>query len=599
MIRDNYRKYIMWISIAIMYILCFKLVITSGYMFDDMWSSVDLGIAINNDTTLGRMVLGDINRWVTSYGRILIFSFYSDFVLNYLPRVLYKSFIVGAMFLNGLVLGGVIRELTDSKKLTYLTVIMFPAVISLRASYYTGVYAFHGLVQVCFLMVLLAVYSYIRYRKTGKVRFQVISCIFWFISLGTYEVAYVLCFCFIIALICIDGWDYVKNHFWKSVKTGLPQIIIEIAWIIANVVTRFLASGDYDGATPNMSLGNIVSTFFKQCSGSLGFGAAIKDFHLLSFAEWIEFIKTNVGLLEILSYLFLFILLMLALMYVKDEKFNNVCSMTTMGILLIVMPSVLISVSVKYQKEVEWFSGYIPAYFGSWGFAIIFAILIVMVGRKYANNRITFIIINLSCALILTIIFAVNSIVGSYSVQQEDVFYQNDVDTMADGIDAGILNDIGMDYVLDTSYSMYAYRPTCTNNAYTTWLREKNNIYGWDDIYEDKGQSTELNELYQKMDREGFKVLNHLAKWYVVIADCNSLELNMNDDGYNYKAYTDSINMFLYDYSPDVFTCSDINGKQYKISRSDGEVISTGRYGKVYRFNFPDNINISSIVIGD
>ena len=57
--------------------------------------------------------------------------------------------------------------------------------------------------------------------------------------------------------------------------------------------------------------------------------------------------------------------------------------------------------------------------------------------------------------------------------------------------------------------------------------------------------------------------------------------------------------MFLYDYSPDVFTCSDINGKQYKIRRSDGEVISTGRYGKVYRFNFPDNINISSIVIGD
>ena len=131
MIRNNYRKYIMWISIAVMYILCFKLVITSGYMFDDMWSSVDLGIAINNDTTLGRMVLGDINRWVTSYGRILIFSFYSDFVLNYLPLVIYKSFIVGAMFLNGLVLGGVIRELTDSKKLTYLTVITTSIIIGI------------------------------------------------------------------------------------------------------------------------------------------------------------------------------------------------------------------------------------------------------------------------------------------------------------------------------------------------------------------------------------------------------------------------------------------------------------------------------------
>ena len=114
----------MWISIAIMYILCFKLVITSGYMFDDMWSSVDLGVAINNDTTIGKMVLGDIERWVTSYGRILIFSFYSNFALNYLPLIVYKGMIVGAMFLDGLVLGGIIGELTDSKRLKYLTVLI-------------------------------------------------------------------------------------------------------------------------------------------------------------------------------------------------------------------------------------------------------------------------------------------------------------------------------------------------------------------------------------------------------------------------------------------------------------------------------------------
>ena len=167
--KECYRKYLMWVPIAVLYILCFKLVITSGYMFDDMWSSVDMGVAINNDTTIAGIVRGDIIRWVTSYGRILIFSFYSDFVLNYLPLIVYKAMIVGLMFLDGFILGGIIRELTGSERLTYLTVISFPAFISLRPTYYTGVYAFHGLVQVCLLMVLLSVYCYISYRRTHKV----------------------------------------------------------------------------------------------------------------------------------------------------------------------------------------------------------------------------------------------------------------------------------------------------------------------------------------------------------------------------------------------------------------------------------------------
>lgn len=599
MIRNNYRKYIMWISIAIMYILCFKLVITSGYMFDDMWSSVDLGVAINNDTTIGKMVLGDIERWVTSYGRILIFSFYSNFALNYLPLIVYKGMIVGAMFLDGLVLGGIIGELTDSKRLKYLTVLIFPAVISLRATYYTGVYAFHGLVQFCLLMVLLAVYSYIRYRKTGKVRFQVASCIFWFISLGIYEAAYVLCLCFIVALVCIDGWDCVKKHFWKSIKTGLPQIIIEIIWCIANIVARFLASGDYDGATPNMSPGKIIPTFLKQCSGSVGLGAAITDLHQLSFVDWVDFIKNNVGFSEVLSYILLFAALILVLIYMNDEKVRNLGGMAVLGTILIVMPSVLISISVKYQKEVEWFKGYIPAYFGSWGLSLILAVVIIYISSRLLGNRNWFVCFNVAAAFLITLTFAFDSIVGSYSVQDADTFYQNDVDTMKDSIDAGLLDDIGMEYVLDTSYATYTLDPDYTNRAYTTWLKRKNNVVGWDDIYTNKGESAELKQLYDTMKSSGFKTLSHLAKWYVVLADCNELDLKLGEDGYSFCIYSDSMDMFLYDYSPEVFTCKDSSGTRVRVDTADGNVIKTGRYGKVIRFKFPVDIDINSIVIGE
>ena len=35
------------------------------------------------------------------------------------------------------------------------------------------------------------------------------------------------------------------------------------------------------------------------------------------------------------------------------------------------------------------------------------------------------------------------------------------------------------------------------------------------------------------------------------------------------------------------------------VNVSDGNVIKTGRYGKVYHFSFSEDIDINSIVIGD
>lgn len=599
MTKIDYKKYIMWAAIAVLYVLCFKIVIQSGYMFDDMWTYIDKGVAISNDTSVMQMVLESIHRWASSYGRILIFSFYCEFALCYLPLVVYKGLIVAAMFLDGLVLAGIIKELTGSKRLSYLTVIIFPAVLSMRATYYTGVYGFHGLVQLCLLLVLSAVYCYIRYRKTEKTAYQVASCVFWFMALGMYEVAYVLCVCFIAALICIDGWDYVKNNFWKSIKTGLPQIIIMIFWVAANVIARMLATGDYDGATPSFSISKIIVTFIKQCSGALGFGAALADWKNQEPGFWKEYISEYVGIIQILTYVLVFAALIYVLLRLKDASVNKLSSMFWMGALLVVMPSLLISVSVKYQKEVDWFQGYIPSYFGSWGFALIAATAVIMIGRKIVNSK-AFICFNVAVALVFTGIFAFDNIVGAYSVEDVNMFYQNDVDTMLDSIDSGMFDGIGEDeYFLDVSYSTYTLDGDYTNRAYTTWLGRKCKARGWDDIYSDKGNTAELNDEYTRMKSKGFKVVNHLAKWYSVMADCNNLELQLGGDGYEYKAYVSGMDMFVYDYSPDTFTCKDVSGSRIRVNLSDGKVVKTGRYGSVYHFDFPDDIDISSIVIGE
>ncbi len=594
---EKYGKYLIWAGIAVLYLLCFKIVIQSGYMFDDMWTHVDRGFAISNDVTVTDIVLGDIKRWATVNGRILIFSFYCDYVLCYLPLVVYKGMIVAAIFFDALFLSAIVKELTDSKPLSYLCVVIFPAVISFRATYYTGVYAFHGLVQFCLLFVLCAVLCYIKYRKTGKVIFQVLSCISWFISLGLYEVSYILCVLFIIALICIDGWDYLRKNFWKAIKTGLPQIIIMIFWVVFNLLVRHLASGNYDGATVNMSLGKIVTTFVKQCSGAIGFGAAVKDFFQADAKFWIEFIRENIGISNIITYILFFAAFLFIVLYLKDKEKKNLTGMIWFGVALIALPSVLIAISVKYQREIEWFVGYIPAYFGSWGVALIISAVIVIIGRRIKNKKL-FIVFNVVMAALFTVIFAFDNIVGTYSVKDADSFYQDDVDTMQDAIDAGILDNIGMDYVFDISHAIYTLDAGYTNRAYVTWLLKKNNVIGWDDVLLKEGKTYKLSDEYNIMKQKDFKILNHVNNNYVVLAECSNHNIILGNGTYDYDIYTDSIDIFLYNHDNNMtMVCENNYGKKLSYDITDEDCIKTGRYGKVYHIDLMDNIDINSISI--
>lgn len=594
---EKYGKYMIWAGLAVLYLFCFKVVIQSGYMFDDMWNYIERGLAINNDVAVSDLVLNDMNIWFHR-GRFLVFSFYCDYAVGFIPLVLYKLMIVAAMFLDGIFIAGIIRELTESRILAYLCVILFPAMISFRATYYTGVYAFHGLVQLCFFFTLCAVYCYIRYRKTNKVIYQVISCISWFIALGLYEVSYILCVCFIIALICIDGWDYVKKNFWKSIKTGLPQIIIMLAWLAFNGILKLFADSNYDGISPNLEFGKVISTFFKQCSGSIGFGAAAIDFIENGKNFFIEFIKENVGFVEIVGYVFFFAAFLFVVLYVKDKEIKKLTAMVWLGISLIVMPSLLIAVSVKYQNSIGWFKGYLPAYFGSWGFALLAAVFVVYMGRKIKNKK-TFIIFNVIMASIFTIIFTFDNIVGIYSSADADAFYQDDVDTMWDAMDAGLLEDLDMDYALDVSNSMYSLDVYYTNRAYATWLLRKNNVYGWDDIYKDKLKSAELNELYDKMQEEGFKIINHRNKSYAVLADCNDMQLQLINEEYNYKIYSDCLDIFIYNDIPLIMSYTDIDGKTETLNINENNMIREGRYGKVYHIELDNDIDICTISVGE
>lgn len=600
----KHRKYIMWVCISVLYLLCFKLVLDSGYVYDDMWTHVERGMVINEGISFKDMLLSGWHHWIFEVGRIMIFSYYCGFVVNFFPLILYKLMIVTAILLDALLLSLIIKELTGSRKLMYLTVVIFPTIVSLCTTYFSAMYGFHALVQITMLFVLSGVYFYIIYRRTKKIRYQVLSCLFWFISLGIYELSYVLCVCFIIALLCIDGWEYIRKHPIKSIKTGLPQIIIMLVWLVANLYFRQIAIIKYSGSTANFNIGTIGVTFLKQCSSAFGVGVSLVNMLSYDKGYWLEFIRDYVGIVQIVTYILLFTAILLVLLKIKNNKIEKPLGIVAFGATLIVMPGLIIGVSSRYQEELSWFTGYIPAYMQSWGVAIILSVMIIEIGSLFKDKTKKYAIYSVIMAFICTLIYIFNSIVGANTVKDVNGFYQDHYNTMQDSIDAGLLDDVGLDYVLDTAYAPYNVDANNTSRAYATMMLSKCNIVGWDDIL-----LPDNIEDYDEEDIEGIKtnasnikmsnleVLSHSSKEYALIAKCDSYNVSKAAYGYNYNVYVSSMNIFIYNDISKKIICTDSDGREIIIDLSTSELVKKGKKGNIYHIDFDNNIDISTIEI--
>ena len=84
-----------------------------------------------------------------------------------------------------------------------------------------------------------------------------------------------------------------------------------------------------------------------------------------------------------------------------------------------------------------------------------------------------------------------------------------------------------------------------------------------------------------------------------MLADCNDLQLSLDEDGYDYKVYSDSVNLFIYNDIPLIISFIDIDGETGQININDSNIISEGRYGKVYHIEFDKNIDACTISVGE
>jgi hypothetical protein len=157
--------------------------------------------------------------------------------------------------------------------------------------------------------------------------------------------------------------------------------------LIINIIFKHNATDTYSGTSVNLELSSVIVTFRKQFISTFPFSTLIEDLKhgaTLDLTPWLSRFRFR-DIIMILCFLLIFAVLMFKL---KDKKFavRELIFIFFAGLCLMVFPSVLISITEKYQAELEWGSGYLLNYLQNFGLAMILLSIFLLIIRNAGSK---------------------------------------------------------------------------------------------------------------------------------------------------------------------------------------------------------------------
>lgn len=572
---------IIYIFFIVYYLISFYIVVRSGYLYDDRLNYIAKGWTYNNDKSLLYLTISIVKDWLRNTGRLFIFSSYTYILLGNLTLLQYKILIILTIFLNGVMVSKLIKELTLSDSLKYLTMLLFPVFISLNSSYFNAIFGFHMLLQIMFLEILIAIYMFIIYIKTQQKRYQILNCIFLIMSLLTYEVSFVLFLLYFVVAIC-----FYKEYFKtinKMIKSLLPPTIIWFIILIANFILRMNAVSGYAGTKFSFNFFKILTGFLKQCTGSFSLFVCLREINQFNtFKELIYVIYNSFNISTLIIIILFLIGYYLIINRYKKEKIKNKAILFIFGLTIFIFPSALIALSERYQSEIDWGFGYLPAYISCWGITIVIALLIRLM--KKVTNKVYY----FSISIIFISIIIINQTFGNILIDNSNNTYQYPVNLIKDAINMGILENSN-EYKNIVGVSNYFFDQMDSSHFYATFLKEKITVMNRTEFYtltENEKLEEDLYILCTKyFDKE---------KGYFVIGKCEDYILQNIDNTVEEYYYIKDIKIYIKgDYNYLSFEDKDGNFLYYNLD--DQNLVSTKGNERIYQFELENLINVYSI----
>lgn len=575
--KRNLLGITLYVSMFVFYIVAFWGTIKSWYMYDDMINYTAEGYLINHNVSVFELTQSIMESWYKQTGRCFFFSSYTYVLFCIIKNVyLYKLLIVITTFIDGVLLSILLKKITASKKVQFLALLFFPVFISLDCRYFNAMYGFHMLLQMCMCVCLIALLAFERYLHTSKIIWQIISCLFLSIALGMYEVSYVLCVLFLIL-----GYIQTKSVS-KTVYKLLPQVVTGVLWLIWNVVARLQASSEYAGTKINLGF-QCVQAFLQQLSGSCSLISIFTKSDVLT-KENIKLAVGNNGVRYILLAICMFIMLIYIWKY--KEKIENYKWCGLLGILMAIGPAMLIAMSERYQKEIDWGMGYLPAYISCWGIVVCITLLVA----KYGNGRgISPIVVGIPFVLLMVLNLMIADItVEQYNKGNSDQF-------VAEAVGAGILDEVREDNILVDGCGNWAE----ADSHYAFLTQRKVNAISWYSLMKTNENGEVSAEESDMLNQKEWYYAGFQKDKFFVVAKCNGYDIWTGDMGNICRAFmADSFEIYIpYDIDAEKIMYINQEGEPEAVSVGECEVRHKTSHGAIYSCNLDESINADALSI--
>jgi hypothetical protein len=265
----------------------------------------------------------------------------------------YKAWIFTLIIVDAIALAFLIRRLTNSAPLAWIGILVFAAGIQFR-NFHDPVIAFHGAMQVLFLLIVLSLLAFLYALRSDRLWPLALAAISYGAALLMYESVYGLCI-----LYPFVAWRSGRTRRNAAVVSS-PMVIIAGVVLIITLILRANA--------PSQSLGSSVTIGYDFRAVAKAFSeqviAAIPGTYTLfdpaGFLKLLPHYPAR-GFVVACAVFGVSALALLSLLR-RRACAVDLTLITGLGVGLWTLPAVPVALALKYQGQLTWGLGHLNVY---------------------------------------------------------------------------------------------------------------------------------------------------------------------------------------------------------------------------------------------
>lgn len=389
--RRLYRDPFFWQALGLTTLIMTVILLGGFYMDDVILSYASKAYVWETGLSVKDYIRTNMDVWLQQGRLFPLSNIYVSLLLYLVPNAFcYKLCILLFIVLDVYVLGCFLWKMTGNRWFTLLNMAIVPVCFQIRA-YHDGLVAYHLLMQVVLLILLLTAMSLLKFMETKKPGWMAVSLLLYLAGLLTYELAFINIFILCFLVFC-DRKERLRDVFcwknvWRTCKYILPYFAVTLGVLGATLYIKNKYGGSYEGIQSNMDIGRVITTTVKQ-----GIAALPLSYHVLANDSLGNMLHNHpLDILKAIKWMDLVILagffgLLFGIMKSREKIYRKL-SLWGIGLTLWGIPSLLIGISSKYQRELYPGIGHIPVYVEYFGATLTGTLLFSWLCDKIKKQR--------------------------------------------------------------------------------------------------------------------------------------------------------------------------------------------------------------------